>query len=670
MSSERNAPPAGWLLLGALLLLPPLVQGGTPRLPVLAAELALAGLTAGWAVAWGRAPRRELRLGGADALLALLLFWSLSSTLFAPYYHEAERVVLPVLLVGSLSWYLAFHPSFSGLGAALAAVRVQSLLQALIVFWQRWGAGEPRPAGTFYNPNFLAGFLAAGLLLPLGEALFPPPAAGGGIRRPALRAAESSVLLLALLLTGSRGGLLAAAAGLAVLVGIRSWRLALGAAAGAAALLLAVPNPWTARLHDLSRTDPFAWTRLAIWKSAWAMMLDHPVVGVGLGQFEQAGTRYAFPVTSHWARYTRVAENAHCEYLQAGAELGVAGLALSVAIPLFLALAARRSWRDLPPASRGVVATLLAGLASIAAHSAVDFPLHTFPGGLLLVLFAAGVRVHGVTGPERTVELRFRRGYAAALVGLAALAAVAAVRPAAGFWYFLEAVGAPRDLFHEKWALEDAPRRQVPVAESVRLLARAASIDSSCAPYHRALGSRLFQQYLRGEAGDAALSRALFHLTYAAQLDPINFQYAVNQGQAMTALARRSPPGKGYLEQARGHYRRAAELAPFQFPVYESLGALEEELGDPAAAERSFRKAVAIEEYYLRGWFNLGTFYARAGRLAEARETFRTGARLSEQARALVPTTEAERELIALEPAVFYNELRKIEKMGTPGGAS
>ena len=50
------------------------------------------------------------------------------------------------------------------------------------------------------------------------------------------------------------------------------------------------------------------------------MMLDHPWVGIGLGQYEYISTRYAFPIETHWAKYTRVAENAHSEYLQAGAE--------------------------------------------------------------------------------------------------------------------------------------------------------------------------------------------------------------------------------------------------------------------------------------------------------------------------------------------------------------
>jgi O-antigen ligase/Flp pilus assembly protein TadD len=661
VTSDLKRPGAGWGLLAVLILFSPLIQGGTPRLPVLVVELALAALLGSWAVAWARAPRRELRIGLADALLALLLFWGLSSTLFAPYYHDAERVLLPLALCAGLAWFLAFHPSFSGLAVGLGAVRLQAVLQALLVLWQRLGASEPRPAGTFYNPNFLAGFLAAAALLSLGAILYAGGAGAARRRWAAWRFAEVGLCLVALTLTGSRGGMLALAAGLLVLLGLRSWRLTLAVFAAGAAALTAIPNPWFARLATLGREDAFAWTRLAIWKSAWAMLADHPWLGVGCGQFEHVSPQYAFPVTTHWAHYSRVAENAHNEFLQAGAELGVAGLLLALAVPAFFAYAARRRLRELPRERWGEVVPLLAALAALAAHAAVDFPLHTFPGGLLLVLLAAGLRLRGVTGPERVMELRFRPFYGVAGACLALLLAAAAVRPVAGFWYFARSLGVPMDLFHEKWAIEKAPRRQVALGESVRLLERAVAIDSVSAPYHRALGSLLFRSYLRGEAGEDALSRALYHLSYATELNPSNYQYFANLGEAMTSLARRSPAPHAYFKKALAAYRHAASLAPYYLPVYGEIGGLEDELGDRAAAEAAFRRAVELEEYYLRGWLNLGTFYGRGGRTEEARQTYRRGAELAEKARYLVPTTPSERELIALEPSVFYNELKKLE---------
>jgi O-antigen ligase len=658
-------------LAAALLLVTPLVQGGTPRLPTLVVEAGILWLAVLWARAWGRDSRRELRLSGIDALLGLFLAWALLSTIFAPYYHAAEAAALAIACYILLYWCLAFAPSRSGLSLALRAVRVQGALQALLVLAEAVGAGRERPAGTFFNPNFLAGFLAAALLLVVGGQVFPPP--GSEPRRPRRRAlalGEGGLLLAALLTTGSRGGAVAFAAGLLVLLLLRSWRIAAPSLAAAAAAVLLIPNPLLRRLQALPHTDDFAFTRLAIWKSAGAMMLDHPWTGIGLGQFEYVATRYAFPVTTHWAKFTRVAENAHSEYLQAGAELGLPGLVVALGLIALLAGAAAGRLVALPRDSRGPIATLLAAAVSIAAQSAVDFPLHTPPAALLLVVLAAGLRLHGATGPERAVSFRVRPVYAAA-AGLAALLLVAAAaRPVLGFWCYLGGIGAPRNLLNEKWSLEQAPRATPPLADSVRLIGLAARIDFVNAPYRRALGSRLFQAYLRGEGGPELLRQSLYHLNYAAELNPNQFQYPVNLGQAQTSLARRAPPGRERLEAALAHYRHAAELAPFQYLVFTEIALLEDELGDAQAAEAAFRRAVAIEEYYLRGWFNLGTFYARHGRLPEARAAFSRGAALAEQAAALVPTSKAEDELLALKPGVFYNELRKVEAQEQAGGSA
>ncbi|HEY5999494.1 MAG TPA: hypothetical protein VI078_09395, partial [bacterium] len=183
MGGERSPGLVPWRVLAALLLVPPLVQGGTPRLPTLAVEAGILAIALLWAADWGRAPRRELRLGAIDLALAGLLFWVLSSTVAAPYYHAAEGAALFVLCLAILYWFLCFHPSFAGLETALTAVRLQAAAQSLLVLLQRGDPAVPRPAGTFYNPNFLASFLAASLLLTLGALLFPASdgarAAGG-----------------------------------------------------------------------------------------------------------------------------------------------------------------------------------------------------------------------------------------------------------------------------------------------------------------------------------------------------------------------------------------------------------------------------------------------------------------------------------------------------------
>ena len=86
--------------------------------------------------------------------------------------------------------------------------------------------------------------------------------------------------------------------------------------------------------------------------------------------------------------------------------------------------------------------------------------------------------------------------------------------------------------------------------------------------------------------------------------------------------------------------------------------------------ESSHRGAVAIEAYALRGWYDLGVFLAGQGRYPEARSAFERGAVLAEEARTFVPLSAAERELIALGPSVFYNEMRRMEAIEQPGGTA
>ncbi len=675
----REGYPGGWRALAALILAVPLVQGGTPRLPTAAVSLGLLGIFAAWIWRWRREPRQSLQLTAVDGVLALLLFWALFSTLGAPYYHAAEGVLVPLgsFLLGY--WGLAARPSFRGWRAAAAAVRIQAAGQALLALGQGLVAGQLRPAGTFVNPNFLAGFLAVAILLVLGDAF--RGAEGGGREagerpahpvalRRAAGIAEAAILLAGLLVTGSRGGVLALVAGLAVLLGLRSLRVLALVTALAVAGLALVPNPIVGRLQRLEEDDPFAWTRFSIWKSAAAMALDHPFTGIGVGQYEYVSPRYAFPVPSHWAKHTHVAENAHNDYLQAAAELGFPGLLLMLAAAGIVAAATVAAVRRAPPERRATLAPLAAGLAAIATQAAVDFPLRTPPAALLVVLLALGLRINGVTGPSTVAEVRVRAAHRFAAALVVALAAAAAVRPVAGFWFFLSGIGAPPDLLHERWAVEEAPREALPAAESIRLLRLAATVDWPCASYHRALGGRLFQEALRGggDVDPAGVERALYQINLATALNPQNHQYFVNLGEAATSLARRSRDPRPFLEEALGHYRQAASLAPFSFPVYERIGAISDELGDAAAAEGAFRRAVEIERFHLRGWINLGVFLARQGRYDEALATFRTGAELAAQAATLVPTSPTERAMIAIPPADFYTEIDKIGRLrGAPG---
>jgi O-antigen ligase len=102
--------------------------------------------------------------------------------------------------------------------------------------------------------------------------------------------------------------------------------------------------------------------RAASWGVAYKMLSQHPVFGVGPGGFRGASP-FSRPISDlRWA---------HNEFLQIGAELGVVGLFLVMALFAwtFMRLAS-------PLAGSSTVAALAVG--ALATHASVDYLLH-FP---------------------------------------------------------------------------------------------------------------------------------------------------------------------------------------------------------------------------------------------------------------------------------------------------
>lgn len=662
MVTKTDYSRAGWYLLAALIVFSPLIQGGSPRLPAAIVQSAILLLAALWALEWGwLKPFQSFRLTLTDGLLSFFLFLALFSYLFSPYQHASLRSLFVLVTCSLLYWYLVFHGSRRGIDIFLGAVIAQGALQAILI-WHGWAFGEgPRPSGTFYNPNFAASFTAAASLAALGRAVLPRT------EGPARRAAAGAGALFmagAVLVTQSRGGVLALFGGAVVLLAGRSLKLVAGLTAGGAAALLVLPNPFLERLTNLSTMDVYAWSRISIWKSALKMMHDHPWFGVGLGQYKYFSPRYAFPVDAHWAKYSRVAEVPHNEYLHAGAELGLPGLAVCLAALVLAGMAFFGALRRTSRHDRPVLITLAAMVTVILAHSAVDFPLHAPPLALLFVASAAGLRILGAEGPSWVVEFRFRRVYAlaftAALLGMVYLSA----RPVAAFSYFLGGIGAPQNLLREKWSLEHAAKRDISHQESVALLEKAVALDPGNASYHNALGSRYFNYHFSGGGADEELrKKGLRHGSFALELNPNNYRFAFSLGQAWESLYRLYGEER-FLRLAAEEYRLARSLAPKHYAMIEKGAFIEGELGALDDAESGFRLVLELEPNYIRGWYNLGMFMAEQGRVEEALQAFDGGE--------AVPARVTSEPLVAYEERLLDFDMELFDKararLGGDGG--
>jgi O-antigen ligase len=122
-------------------------------------------------------------------------------------------------------------------------------------------------------------------------------------------------------------------------------------------------------------------TRLEVFKGNWQMIQDHPIVGVGPGNYTRAFPQYRTPVVGKGivAETTHFFVNyAHNDYMQVATEQGVPGVLL-FGLVLFLAL--RHPTQEL-----GAKAALLA----LVIHGLVDANMTYIPGNQFLTWVMIG----------------------------------------------------------------------------------------------------------------------------------------------------------------------------------------------------------------------------------------------------------------------------------------
>jgi len=286
---------------------------------------------------------------------------------------------------------------------------------ALLWFTRTHGHYGHRVAGTYINPNHLAGLM--NMTLPLTVAFFVFYA--GSIRRGRHRADNlfielatskkavlSYVLLfsiilmvLALIFSGSRMGqfsFLAAMAGTAILSAIRL--AGKGQKRISAPLLLIVIGcisigvlwgAWKGLDPVIERwgtaDQAIMQSRGILWETTRPLVNDFPLTGTGLGTYELAYRSYQ-PESLGTAVY----DHAHNDYLQVLAETGWIGFVLWLAFfVIFLARVIVRWVRNQDPYAVAIGAGGIAATMAILVHSFGEFNLQIPANALLLFIIMA-----------------------------------------------------------------------------------------------------------------------------------------------------------------------------------------------------------------------------------------------------------------------------------------
>lgn len=212
------------------------------------------------------------------------------------------------------------------------------------------------PVATFALTNSLAGFIAPWLVLALGIAL---AVLRDSSRRPVLLAAAAIAAALAgcLLLTKSRTAILAVAAGVVLLLlygrpgGWRiGWRIP---AVGAAALVvigLFVVYIGGLDAEVLSEAPKSVLYRLEYWQATAALIADHPLLGCGPGNFQEAYAAYKLPQASE------MVGDPHNFLLEVWATAGTPAIVLLLGIMFALAADLMRASSPPPSANSAAAA--------------------------------------------------------------------------------------------------------------------------------------------------------------------------------------------------------------------------------------------------------------------------------------------------------------------------
>lgn len=295
-------------------------------------------------------PHRDIPLSGRPLLvpLALLLLAILFSSV------AAER---PTLALKETMKWLELAVVFTFTTARLRGQHHQRAILAVLflagsgealygVFQYATGQGPAafaigetlRAYGHFEQPNPFAGYLAT--ILPLGLAM----AWLGRPRRYALLAGLAIVLITTgIALSLSRGAWVGAVLAIGAMLWVWSAdsRKLLPWIGGSLLLVLLaagtglLPGNWADRVSGLAGSfgvfdagsaevtpENFAVVeRMAHWQAGWQMFVEHPLVGVGVGNYPAAYDNYSLPA------WPEALGHAHNYYLNMAAETGLLGVA-------------------------------------------------------------------------------------------------------------------------------------------------------------------------------------------------------------------------------------------------------------------------------------------------------------------------------------------------------
>ncbi len=608
----------GLFLIAVTLVFSPLLEGGTTHLAAMILRLLI--LSAFCVYLTKVVVSRTVLLPRSAVALPVLGFLVLAtgSTMASPYTNQSAQWLMIVLSYAGFLYCIAvFVKQWEDLIKLRSVVWFVAVGEALWALIQHAQGQVERPSGTFFNPNFLAGYLATGIILLL--ACLCHSKAGIWLRNShvswkalsvkLIQYGVLAVLLVALLQTGSRGGAISLVIGAVIVIGLRFGPRGLVPLGLLLALAVIIPNPIRDRAVSEHASNPAAYARWQMWQSAAREIGEHPF-GTGIGLFQYTSPQYAFPVEAEIVRYGKVAQRPHNEYLQIGVELGVLGLGVFLWGLVLVVSEARWVLRQrLARRQRALVVGLSGAIVVILTQATVDANLHEPALAILLTLFVGSViaaRRLCVKGIDLLQARVIHHPIRWAILGCLAISLVAAHSIRLGLAY-------------QNYESGNRLINQREIEQAIESFHKAIALDPGKSLYHNSLAAAYFKLY-RHSHDQALANAAIAEMRTAIALNPIDGRLQGIMGFVSASQVSSHRPtemtrdDRMWLQRAIEAYQRAAILEPFSYSHRLELGRLMLQLGERSKAETNFQKVIELEPNYLPARDALARLYAESGK--------------------------------------------------------
>jgi len=568
----------------------------------------------------------------------------------SPYRFSTELDLVWFIACSSALLWLVFSVPDRMKGNLLWISVYVAMIQAVYVLVQFYFFGSTRAKGTFASPNHVASYIAASV----AYCLVLASVKAYDLRHRVFWATMAVLGVGALTVTGSRSVFFSLGITMVLSLAIfgisRRYLLALPILF---VIFLVLPSPTRDRLLFSRTEDIYAVQRPKIWLQSAKIILDYPLFGATLGNFEYVSSRYQFPVEGGLGRYSKIFTTADNGFLELAAETGIPGILCMVWGAWVAFMAFRKGlnamedpkWRAV---FLGAAAVLLVLLLQNLFHKVYRSPPSVWMGMVALsIVLGAGAEGPGPgkvgnrspSGLMGNPRVRALVCYGVAIIIGLGVWPFLCLSPYIAFRYYEKA-----SLLHSEGKLEEAEQH----------LLKAISFNSKQPFFFHRLGNVQMERFSQTHSPLFAKS-ALENFERAAELNSINptFWHTLGKCHEFMVVFSHGHERQEHIEAASRAYEKAIQFAPTN-PFYRvSLAALYVKAGKYENAVRPLEEALELEPNFVTARVLLMDVQQRLGKEKEVADLKAQLEKTIERVRGYRPRNDYEARLL-MEPARYF----------------